>query len=88
MYKFMELPDQTEITHSDVRKDGTVKVCFERPVLGGFKTGYWELPTYRNFGVEGYTEDELVDQRKYLESMAHLIIRCARQGGFENAASF
>ena len=37
MYKFMELPDRTEITHSDVREDGTVKVCVERPVEGDFK---------------------------------------------------
>lgn len=29
MYKFMEMPDKTEITHSDMRDDGTVKVCFE-----------------------------------------------------------
>ena len=26
MYKFIELPDKTEITHSDLRDDGTVSV--------------------------------------------------------------
>ena len=26
MYKFMEMPDKTEITHSDMRENGTVKV--------------------------------------------------------------
>ena len=46
MYEFMELPDKTEITHSDMRDDGTVKVCVERPVDGGFKTAYCELPSY------------------------------------------
>ena len=88
MYKFMEMPDKTEITHSDMRDDGTVKVCFEQPVADGFKTGYWELPSYRNFDVDGYDEAELFEQRKYLESMAHLIIRFSRNGGFENAAVF
>ena len=44
------------------------------PVEGGFKTAYWELPSYRSFDVEGFSEDELVQQRRYLESMAHLII--------------
>lgn len=88
MYKFMELDDKTEITHSDMRDDGTVKVCFEQPVADGFKTCYWELPSYRNFDVDGYGENELVLQREYLEKMAHLIIRFARNGGFEHAAGF
>ena len=34
MYKFMEMPDSTEITHSEMREDGSVKVCVERPVEG------------------------------------------------------
>ena len=37
MYKFMEMPDSTEITHSEMRENGSVKVCVERPVEGGFK---------------------------------------------------
>ena len=40
MYKFMEMPDKTEITHSDMRENGTVKVCFEQPVADSFKTCY------------------------------------------------
>ena len=88
MYKFMEMPDRTEITHSEMRENGSVKVCVERPGEGGFKTAYWELPSYRSFDVEGFSEDELVQQRRYLEAMAHLIIRFARNGGFENASGF
>jgi len=38
--------------------------------------------------VEGFSEEELVQQRRYLETMAHLIIRFARNGGFENASGF
>ena len=80
--------DKTEITHSELRDDGSVKVCFEQPVADGFKTAYWELPSYCCFDVEGYGEKELSEQRKCLETMAHLIIRFARNGGFENAAGF
>ena len=82
------MPDSTEITHSEMRKDGSVKVCVERPVDGGFKTAYWELPSYRCFDVDGYDENELAEQRRCLESTAHLIIRFARNGGFENASGF
>ena len=88
MYKFMELPDKTEITHSDMREDGSVKVCVEQTVQGGFKTAYCELPSYRWFDVDGYSADELKQQQKTVESLSHLIIRFARNGGFENAAGF
>ena len=88
MYKFMELPDKTEITHSDMRADGTVKVCIEQPVADGFKTAYCELPRYRWFDVDGYSQAELSEQRKTIESLAHLIIRFSRNGGFANAAGF
>jgi hypothetical protein len=88
MYKFMELPDKTEITHSDVREDGTVKVCVERPVEGDFKTACCTIPGYGWYDVEGYTANELSENRKILESLSHLIIRFARNGGFENASGF
>ena len=72
MYKFIELPDKTEITHSDMRDDGTVKVCVEKPVEGDFKTAYCELPSYRWYDVEGYTKEELEEQQRIVESLAHL----------------
>lgn len=86
MYKFMEFPDKTEITHSDMREDGSVKVCVEKPVEGGFKTAYCELPTHRWFGIEGYSPEEISEQQKVISSLAHLIIRFARNGGFDNAS--
>lgn len=88
MYKFIELPDKTEITHSDMREDGTVKVCVEKPVDGDFKTAYCELPSYHWYDVEGYTKEELEEQQKTVESLAHLIIRFSRNGGFANASGF
>ncbi len=88
MYQFMELPDKTEITHSGMRDDGTVKVCVEKPVDGGFKTAYCAIPGYAWYDVEGYTDEELSENRKILESLSHLIVRFARNGGFENAAGF
>ena len=31
IYPFMTLPDDTEITHTEMREDGTVKVYIETP---------------------------------------------------------
>ena len=36
MYKFMEMPDSTEITHSEMREDGSVKRDAE--ITGGYMT--------------------------------------------------
>ena len=36
MYPFITLDDDTEIVHSELREDGTVKVYMEKPVEGGF----------------------------------------------------
>lgn len=88
MYRFMELPDKTEITHSDMREDGTVKICVERPVADGFKTAYCDLPSYSWYDVEGFSAEELQEERQLVESLSHLIIRFARNGGFEHAACF
>ena len=81
MHKFMELPDRTEITHSDVREDGTVKVCVERPVEGDFKTAYCTIPGYGWYDVEGFTGEELAKNQKVLESLSHLISATRQRSG-------
>ena len=47
MYSFMTLNDNTEITHSEMYPDGTVKVYIETPVEGGFHDATCWLPMYR-----------------------------------------
>ena len=48
MYPFMTLNDETEIVHSDMQEDGTVKVYIERPdEQYGFKHATCWLPQYK-----------------------------------------
>lgn len=35
MYPFITLDDETEIVHSEMHEDGTVRVYMEKPVEGG-----------------------------------------------------
>ena len=73
MYPFMTLDDNTEIVHSEMRPDGTVKVYMERPDEKlGFRHATCYLPGYR-------WED--------IESTAHLILQFSQEGGFDNAAN-
>ena len=58
----MTLPDETEIMHSEVRMDDgkrCVKICIEKPVIGGFHSAVCWLPEYRWEDVNGFSKEEL-----------------------------
>lgn len=56
MYPFMTLNDDTEITHSEMKPDGQVKVYIETPDdNGGFFHATCYLPSYRWENVSGYS---------------------------------
>ena len=91
MYPFMTLSDKTEVVHSESYLENgaeTVKVYFEQPIYGGFKSAECFLPMYRWDNIDGFNESEIQELQDYLKSVAHIIIRLAREGGFDNAAGF
>lgn len=85
MYGYMTLSDDTGIAHSDMKPDGTVKVYFEKPIDGGFKSAICYLPDYRWERIEGFSEDEVGRLEKILRDNAHLILEFSQEGGFANA---
>ena len=87
MYPFLTLDDETEITHSDVLPDGTVKVYVEKPDEKDcfhFFTCY--LPDYTVKDVFGFCPEEVEQYMQVIRSTAHLILDFSRQGGFEHAS--
>ena len=87
MYPFLTLDDETEITHSDVLPDGTVKVYVEKPDEKDcfhFFTCY--LPDYTVKDVFGFCPEEVEQYMQVILSTAHLILEFSRQGGFEHAS--
>lgn len=87
MYPFLQLDDMTEIVHSEMLSDGSVKVYIEKPVEGGFRSAYCILPKYEWTEINGFTDTDIEKYQKIVESVAHLIIRFSQDGGFENAAN-
>ena len=86
MYPFLTLNDDTEIVHSEVLPDNSVRVYVETPdSKDGFHHMTVYLPDYRIEEVYRYTQQEVENFLKIIRSTAHLIIRFARGGGFENA---
>ena len=89
MYPFLQLEDGTEIVHSDMQPDGSVKVYIEKPDAAVcFRSATCYLPAYRWAAVDGVTDTEIAEYQKILESVAHLILDFSRDGGFEHAAGF
>ena len=89
MYPFMTLDDDTEITHSQELEDGRVKVYIEKPDdKDCFHHATCFLPNYDWEDISGFTPEEIDRYREIIESTAHLIIRFAREGGFDNASGF
>ena len=88
MYPFMTLDDNTEIVHSEMRPDGTVKVYMERPDEKlGFRHATCYLSGYSWEDIVGFSDQEIARYQEVIESTAHLILQFSQEGGFDNAAN-
>ena len=87
-YPFLTLDDNTEITHSELFPDGSVKVTVERPVYRDFHSATCILPSYEWRDIRGFTDVESDEFRKMIANSDHLIMRYAEKGGFLNAEGF
>ncbi|HCE79137.1 MAG TPA: hypothetical protein DEP61_10200 [Lachnospiraceae bacterium] len=84
MYPYMQLPDETEIVHSQIiEENGKKKVLvhFERPTENGFDSARCELPDYKWLYHKGYSDKEIRFFEELLHNNAHLIYKYAATGG-------
>lgn len=77
MYSYLKLPDDTRIAYSNILEDNTVLVGVERPIDGGFDSGYCRLPAYTWNEVEGFSPDEIAELTDLIERNSPLIWRLA-----------
>ena len=78
-YPFLTLDDNTEITHSEVKPDGRVRVYIETPdEKDGFHNAVCWLPDYTWQDVNGYSESEMAYLRQLVRNNAHLILEFAK----------
>ena len=83
MYPFMTLNDDTEITHSEMKPDGKVKVYIETPDnIGGFHNATCWLPEYKWEDIKGYSETEMSYFKQLIRNIAHLIIEFSQYRNF------
>ena len=88
MYPFLTLNDDTEITHSEMKDDGSVKVYIETPdQTGGFHSAVCWLPGYIWENISGYSESEMNYFRQLIRNNAPVILSLSVEGGVLNAAT-
>jgi len=89
MYPFLTLADDTEITHSEMLSDGSVRVYIETPdEHDGFHHVTCYLPEYRWGNAHGYSAEELERLKRLVRNNAHLILEFSQKGGVLHAANF
>lgn len=88
LYPFMTMEDETEIVHSEMDERGAVRVELEKPIDGGFCSAVCYLPSYEWRDVVGFSDAEIAGYQKLIERGAHLIMRFAKNGGYEYASGF
>ncbi|MBR0079312.1 MAG: hypothetical protein IJP69_02950 [Synergistaceae bacterium] len=75
----MTLNDDTEITHSEMKNDGTVKVYIETPdEKDGFHNVVCWLPDFKWEKINGYSDDEMRYFKKLIQPLCHKIITTKR----------
>ena len=85
MYPFMTLNDDTEITHSEMKQDGSVKVYIETPdEKRGFRNATCWLPMYR-WENNGYSWLEMQYIKQLVMRNTELIMQYSQEGGIVNA---
>ena len=88
LYPFLTLNDNTKIIHSEVlEKNGgeQVEVRIKKAVNGKMLSASCWLPDYRWENIVGFSEVEIKYFQGYLETIAHIIMQLAREGGFEGS---
>ena len=82
MYPYMTFHDGTEVTHSQMLEDGSVKMYIETPVEDGFKNLTCWLPKYQ-YENHGYDENELKHWKEFIQNNSHIIIENERSASEE-----
>ena len=76
--------EEIRLTFSDIRTNEagfeTILARFERPANNGFDFTEWKLPCISNIKAFGFSEEEIMEQERYLRNNSTLIWEIAREG--------
>ena len=85
MYPYITFNDKTEITHSQLYPNQTVRIYIEKPdKIDGFHYTECYLPGYVWGENVGFSSEEMERFNEFIKNNAHLIIEYAEKGGITN----
>lgn len=85
MYPYLTMEDGTEIVHSEMRDDGTVKVYMEKPdAEHGFLNAACYLPSF-TWENNGFSDKKISELKAFVQKNAALIIEFSQEGGMISA---
>ncbi len=80
MYPFLTLDDETEIVHSEMKPDGSVKVYIEKPdEKYGFLHATCWLPQYQWEDIYHFKPKDIERFHEIIDSTAHLILEFSQE---------
>lgn len=82
---YMTFNDDTEVTYSETKDDGTVGVWVETPVEDGFKSAHCTIPTFAWDSVDGFAPEEMDKLDAYVRRNAPLIMEMSAEKTFTGA---
>ena len=85
LYPFMTLNDNTEIVHSEILENSG-KEEVEVRIENQFRAAFIPPPAiseYRWENIQGFSQEDIHYFQELLESVAHIILQLAREGGIE-----
>ena len=90
MYPYVNYPDGTEVTFSNIYTDDNGQECvdvhFERPTENGFDSVRIKLPTYEVTIWKGnYSDEEIEFFKQVTKNSSDLFYRYAKEGGLKFA---
>lgn len=81
IYPFLSLDDGTEIVHSEINSNGSVKVYIEKPDEADcFHHTTFYLPEYQIEGIYGFSKNEMDVYLSIIKSMEHWIMKFSKAG--------
>ncbi len=83
MSNYYSTINEVALTFSNIQRNDkgfeTIIARFERPNNNGFDYAEWKLPCISNVKAFGFSEDEIMEQEKYLRNNSTLVWEMARE---------
>lgn len=85
LYQFVSLPDETEISYSEVKKDqlgqNTVRMYIEKwnDIRKDFDYVEFYLPEFNITKSKGFSSDVINNHRKHIHNLQDVIWECAME---------